>query len=713
MSYLDEVFGPAGFFASAFPGYEPRDGQIALAKQVDSAIRNCRSALVEGPTGTGKSVGYLVPLIYHLHHNAKTIVEEREDAPRSMSDELADLNDELQGTGGEREPARALVVTANIALQEQLVGKDVPLLQRILPWPFTAAIAKGRANYLCHDRFDDSVAEYLLEPPRDYDDRRQWNEVAAWASTTQTGDFSELPFEIRPSLKPRLAVTADDCLGKSCPRRLDCHAEKAKQSVAKAQIIVTNYHLLFAHLALAMEGAAILPRFDIVVMDEAHEASDIARDFFGFRITAGSIRHAARLLVPGKVKGKKAPLPEIDRELHEQITASADHFFEQLREHRRSREYFARIRDERVAEPEGLCAGLLKASTLYQGMADNGGLEAARAAELRRAARRVKLLRGNIEAAMSLEGALGKGSKKGGSVYFIEEEERDRGPARVTLCARPLDVAPMLRESLFEALNLRCTVATSATLATGRGADAFDFAVKQLGAEDADELLVDSPFDHQRQALLVLPKEVPDPSSKDFADRLAPIIVRAVEEAQGRTLGLFTSRKGLRIAAEALRTALGEQYVILVQGEAPRMQLVKRFKDDVSSVLLGTKSFWAGVDVPGEALSCVLVDRIPFDPPDDPILDALSERSRATFTEYSIPRAAVELRQGFGRLIRSRQDRGVVVLLDKRLVSKGYGKKILRALPDAPISNDLGDIGRFLRARAPARRRSAVAGVSR
>lgn len=709
--YLDETFGPGGYFARAFPNYEPREGQIALARQVDRSIRNCRSAIVEGPTGTGKSVGYLVPCIYHLFMNGPVIVSEREEAPPPLNDDLADLDDELKGGGqaGEEEPARALIATANIALQEQLIQKDVPLLQRILPWPFKAAIAKGKGNYLCLDRFDDSVAELVLEPLRDYDERRQWTEIAVWAGRTATGDFSELPFELKPTLRPRLAVTADDCLGKGCPRREDCHAEKAKRAFKGAQIIITNYHMLFAHLALAREGASILPKFDIVIMDEAHEAADIARDFFGFRVTAGSIRHAARLLVPPKNKGKKGALPEIDRELKAQIDEMADRFFGELREHRRSPKYFARIRDERVAEHEELGAALLKASTLYQGMADNGAIEAARRAELRRAARRAKIVRGNLEAAMLLEGALGQ--KKGGNVYFIEEDERPNGQSRVTLCSRPLDVAPLLRETLFEAINLRCAVAASATLATGKGAGAFDFAARQLGAEAADELLVESPFDHQRQALLVLPKDAPDPSAKDFADRLAPLIVRAVEAAEGRTLGLFTSRKGLRIAAEALRVALGEQYVILVQGEAPRTQLVQRFREDVSSVLLGTKSFWAGVDVPGEALSCVLVDRIPFDPPDDPILDALSERSRETFTEYSIPRATVELRQGFGRLIRSRSDRGVVVLFDSRLVKKGYGKKILRAMPDAPVSNELDDIGTFLRARAPARRRSAAGGA--
>jgi ATP-dependent DNA helicase DinG len=261
---------------------------------------------------------------------------------------------------------------------------------------------------------------------------------------------------------------------------------------------------------------------------------------------------------------------------------------------------------------------------------------------------------------------------------------------------------------------LVCAVATSATLATSRGRTAFDYAVRTLGADAAETLLVDSPFDLARQALTVVPRDAPDPKAKDYSERIAQLVVRTVELARGKTLCLFTSRRALKICAEAVRAELGDRYVILVQGDAPRTQLVERFRNDVSSVLMGTRSLWAGVDVQGDALSALLIDRIPFDPPDDPLSDAMDEvLGRKMFSEWSIPRAAVELRQGFGRLIRSKTDRGVVVLCDRRLVTKPWGKMILRALPETPRSEDLADVETFLypaQRTLPTRRRSVAGG---
>lgn len=713
--YIDDVFGSGGLFAQAFPGYEARQGQVDLARAVDVAIREGVPAIAEGPTGTGKSVAYLVPLVWHLTQGREGLLARRPAPPPPPEGPLSDLDsdeaaDRPEGEEGP-EPPRALVATANIALQEQVIRKDVPLLQGLLPWRFTAALAKGRSNYLCLDRHDDTAGELVLEPLRDHDDRAQWLEIARWAATTGTGDFSELPFELRSSLRPKLSVSADDCVGPTCPRRADCFPQKAKRAVKRADIIVANYHLLFAHLALAAEGAQLLPRFDVVVLDEAHAAADIARDFFGFRVTPGALRHAARLLVAPKGKSKKGFLPTIDPELRAEIDRLSDGFFSELRDHRRSPRYYARLSEPDVAEAAPLCEALRKAATLYQATADKGEAAPPRQAELLRAGRRARILAGDVERAIGL-----LDPKR--EIYFVEEEDRGPGvPSRIALCGAPLDPAPLLRATLFESPELTTVVATSATLATSRGDDAFDYAVRQLGAEAATELLVDSPFDLRRQALTIVPRDAPDPKAKDFAEQLAPLVVRVVELARGRTLGLFTSRRGLRVAAEAVRAELGDRYSILVQGEAPRTQLVERFRKDVSSVLLGTRSFWAGVDVPGEALSCVVIDKVPFDPPDDPIADAMDEKlGRKCFVEWAIPRAATELRQGFGRLIRSKQDRGVVVILDRRLVLKPWGKKLRRALPETAFSEDLEDVGRFLfpepvaAPAGPTRRRSAAGG---
>jgi ATP-dependent DNA helicase DinG len=679
MDYLETVFGNGGIFAREFKGYERRDGQVRLALAVDAAARTGRSAIVEAPTGTGKSVGYLVPLFHHLVDGADALI-----AARPEPDGADGFDEE-----GEEEiqPPRALVVTANIALQEQLIAKDIPTLQRLLPWQISAAIAKGRGNYLCLDRFDDSAATLLLEPLRDPEERAQWNHVAAWAKETARGDLSELPFELTPALRQRLAVTSDDCLGKPCPRFADCHAERARNAVKRADLIVTNYHLLFAHLAFAAEtGVGVLPRFDLVVLDEAHEAADIARDFFGFRMTEGSIRYATRLLSGAKAAKGKPELAPIDEELKEQARAAAERVFEELRELRRSRDYYARItKPDAGPSWRALHSALLGTVRAYTEAAERPEVGGARASELRRAARRAMLTATNLQAAMTCEDE--------GVVFFIEDDEAKR---RTTLCGKLIHVGEALRARLFESKQIRAVVATSATLRTDTGEDGFGFVAHELGADGADEVATESPFDFGEQALLVVPDGLPDPGDKDFADRIAELVAQVVELAGGRTLGLFTSFRGLNAAASRLRAEHGSRYAILRQGDAPRTQLVERFRKDVSSVLLGVKSFWAGVDVPGEALSVVVIDRVPFDPPDDPILDALSEQSRRTFKEYSIPRATIELRQGFGRLIRAKGDRGVVVLLDRRLRAKPWGKTILRALPPAMLSTRLEDIRGFL-----------------
>lgn len=691
--YLEAVFGPRGHLARAFPGYERREEQVQVARRVDKSIRDGVPALVEAPTGTGKSLAYLVPLAYHLTvGRAELLARRREVEPQEG--QLDDMDEREQ----EAPRPRALVATANIALQEQILGKDVPALRSALPWPFTAAMAKGIANYLCLDRMDDTASDLMLEPLRDHSDRAQWLEVCRWAATTLRGDFSELPFELRAGMKPRLAVSSDDCIGRTCPRRDDCWSQKARKAVKGADVIVANYHMLFAHLALSREGASLLPKFDIVILDEAHAAADIARDFFGFRVSPGAIRHAARLLVPPKKGGgKKGFLPSIDPELRAEIDQLSDRLFADLRDYRRGPRYHARLVEPGIVDAAPLVESLRKAANLYAAAADGTEpLPPARCAELRRAGRRARILATDVERAVKCEDLA--------TVYYIEEEERGPGvPSRVTLCGAPLDPAPILTETVFESPELIASVATSATLATTRGVGAFDYAAKQLGAQSAEELLVGSPFDLASQALIVVPRDAPDPKRKDYAERLAPLVVRTIELARGRTLGLFTSRRGLKVAAELVRAELGDRYVVLVQGDAPRTQLVDRFRRDVSSVLLGTRSFWAGVDVSGESLSCVIIDRVPFDTPEDPISDAMDERlGRKCFTEWAIPRAAIELRQGFGRLIRSRTDRGVVVLCDRRLVTQGWGKKILRALPDCPRSEDLEDVGRFLDQAPPA-----------
>ncbi len=709
--HIEAVFGPGGILAKAFPGYEPREGQVQLATAVDEAMRDGASLIAEAPTGTGKSLAYLVPAIHHVTKGGAVIAGRR---PPSRDDFADDFDGDGRDEEKAPEPPRVVIATANIALQEQLAGKDLPLLRKLLPDPFTFALAKGLGNYLCQDRCDDSELEQLVSPLQDEREREQWKVLRAWSETTQTGDLSELPFEVLPSLKPKVTTASDDCTGKACPRFGVCHAQKSKAAVKGARVIVTNYHLLFTHIMLLAEfGRGVLPPFDLLVLDEAHKAAEIARDFFGSKVTLGGIRWAVRLLIqPKGDPGPKGPLPPLNPQLRDLLLTTAEAFFADLADVRASRDYYARLKAFNVegVEWKPLRDLLLGAKAVYEGAAKTGLLTAMRNEELRRAARRCRLLAVYLEASMTLERDTASDPTER-HVYFVEAEAaRARGAKpRITLGSKPVHVGPLLEKVLFtpETYGIQTCIATSATLTV---AERFDFLAGEIGAKKARQLIAPSPFDFTKQCLLVLPRDLPDPSSKTFPAEAAEWVVRAVEQAGGRTLGLFTSYRGLEAATELCRARFGDRLTILRQGEAPRTQLIARFKADVRSVLLGTESFWAGVDVPGEACSCVVIDRIPFATPEDPIANALDETmGRDFFSKVSIPKAAIQLRQGFGRLIRAASDRGCVVLLDRRIIDKPYGKRFLSSLPVTMRSRSIEDIGRFLG--VSQRQRGAVAGA--
>lgn len=660
MSYVDEVFGEQGAIAKAIAGYRPRAGQIELARGVDAAIVAGENLIGEGPTGTGKSLAYAVPAAWHaarVNPHRKT------------------------------QRAKVAIVTANIALQEQIVTKDLPLLQRVLPWEFTFALAKGRSNYLCIDAYEDAVADSVMSkiPFEDPRDRQQWAEVTRWVRQTQMGDLSELSFEPSANVRLKIATTAEDCHGKLCESYDDCHANRARAAAEQADVVVTNYHLLFAHFAVleATEGSVeILPAFDVVVFDEAHKAADIAREFFGFRVTVGQVRWAARLL-DAKKQSKKAPVPTIDPELKERIGDLADDFFGRLRTYKHGGRYKTRLKEERAVQHDELRDALYSAAEKYQATSEDPSLEPLVRHKLRTTANRARSTAQNLQRAVLL-------SHPSEEVVFIDEDQKER----VTLCAKAVSAAPTLERLLFKSESVRSVVATSATLTTG--VRSFDYIKSELGAGDAKTMAVASPFEWSKQALLVLPTGLPQPNEPAFGQAVGELLARVVHAARGRTLGLFTSYRGLHVATSALEEArLG--YPVMRQGDAPRTQLVQRFREDSASVLLGTESFWTGVDVPGESLSCVLIDRLPFEPQDDPVLDAIRERDPSgCFMRYQVPRAAIALRQGVGRLIRAVSDRGVVVVCDRRLIDKPYGKVFLRSLPPMRITRDIGDISRFL-----------------
>lgn len=652
-----QAFAPGGPLSELVPGYTPRPQQIEMAAAVDELPgRPDRSPLViEAPTGVGKSLGYLVPLA------------------------LARARGEL---------GAVMVATANIALQEQLVNKDLPLVaelvRRATGRELEFALAKGVGNYLCAREYD--AARQSLGAAQE----EGWGELDAWARATGSGDLSELPFELGPNLRQLVTTTADDCSGDRCAFAGRCHARRVKARLAGADVVVTNYALLWIDhsIRLDSDGAAgALPPYDALVMDEAHKAADTARDAHGARITEGSIRHNARLLAP-----RSGRYPALDSDLLLAIEREARALFGAVATFAQSEAYRSRIRPrDRAPDPAALCQLLERAATVLSGAAARGDADYLQ--KLRSAARRLGTIAANLTGILA-------GSDE--EACWIDLDRRGRAALR----AAPLRVGEVLGPWLAPDEDApatharpgrppRIVVVTSATLRDG---ERFDHVRAELGLGRAGrDLAVDSPFDWSRVALVV--PSGPPASSREFRSFVSAQLGDLVRALGGRVLGLFTSHAGLQQAARVLR---GCGVPVLVQGDAPRTQLVEQFRREERTVLLGTESFWAGVDVPGPSLSAVLIDKLPFAPPDDPIVDMLG---RDSFYGWSLPRAVIQLRQGFGRLVRRDGDRGLVVLCDDRVITKGYGQRFLAPLPEVALCETIED-GLEVAGIAPARQAS-------
>ena len=632
--YIEQVFGAGGLLAARFPGYEMREGQVALARLVDQAMREGKHALGEGPCGTGKGLSYGVPAVWHAHHRQKQVV----------------------------------VATANIALQEQLVCNDLPLLSEVLPWKFSFALLKGRNNFLCKSRLRRSDENGGLCEVDDPEEDRQIEATFYWAEDTVTGDVSELPFVPLPQVWSKFSVSADECLGGDCPFLSDCFAERTKAAAHAADIVVTNYHLLFAHLAVRRETGQdlVLPPFDLLVCDEAHEAAEIARDFFGFTVSERTVR------------GMDWRASELgDEALAERLRDEAGNLFAEIDDYARSPEYRCRLRRPGFVDASGLAGALRRLASLAQEVQEEADLGIEERSMARTTARLARAT------AVHLEEVAGQSDEN--KVYWIERDAR----GWIRLRAKPIDVSNLLREELFSATPSVTMV--SATLTAG---GSFGFVRRELGVpEGALEVVAESPFDFGSQALLVVPEGLPDPREPEFAQAVSTVLARVMDLCDGRTLGLFTSYKNLNAVYERVS---GNGHRVLRQGDLPRTELARVFKEDVSSVLLGTESFWTGIDVPGEALTGLVIDKLPFPHPEDPVVSAICERDRQAFFTYMVPRAIIALRQGVGRLIRSRRDVGVVVLLDRRVAEMRYGRRFLQSLPRMMTTRKLDNIPRFL-----------------
>lgn len=570
---------------------------------------------------------------------------------------------------------RVIVSTGTRTLQDQLFRRDLPKVRDALALPARVALLKGRSNYLCLHRLARTAEEGRFVSRAQ---AGEFERIRKWAMTTRTGDIAEaaeLPEE--SELWPHVTSTADNCLGGRCAHYDDCHVNRARREAAAAEILVINHHLFFADLALREEGfAQLLPSADAVVFDEAHQLPGVASDFFGVTLSSHQVRHLGRDTIAEDLREASglATLRPAAQAL-EKVALDLRLAFgaEPRRDHW-----------ERVAAKAEFRACL---NALHERLDDlTGQLEqvAGRGPGLANCARRALALRERLERFEA--GVLD-------DIAWFET-----GPRSFVLRLTPLSIAREFRSRLA-ALGPKAWIYTSATLAVGED---FSHFTDQLGLGDAATARWVSPFDYARQALLYVPPGLPDPAAPDYAARVVDAALPVLRASGGRAFVLFTSHRALRLAAEQLADRL--DYPLLVQGTAPRAQLLERFVAAGNAVLLGTASFWEGVDVKGPTLSCVIIDKLPFGSPEDPVLKARAESMAAAgrnpFREFQLPEAVMALKQGAGRLIRDAADRGVLVICDPRLLSRPYGRLFLESLPPMPLTRAHSDVDRFFRAGA-------------
>jgi len=595
---------------SILPGYEHRPEQLALAAAVTQALEGEEHLLAQAGTGTGKSLGYLIPAL---------------------------------ASG-----RRVVVSTATKALQDQLLTKDVPLAAEALGRRLRVAVLKGRQNYLCRKRADAARLNGVgLLAGHD----GAFERLLPWIASTATGDRAELDEEPPAALWSELAVGPDRCLGRRCPRVQTCFAESARQQAARADLVIANHALYFADLALrdGAEGARVLPEHDAVVFDEAHKLEETAASWLGARVTNGAVRRlaadAAQASTDGKVDLPPRALERVERAVEALLHAIAP--------------TSGRRRLRRLPREPALVA-IDELERLAQGAWGRGD-------ELDAVARRARKLAQDI--ATCLEPA--------GPELIVWSEPG-------LLACAPADVSERLADSLWS--EGPTAILVSATLE-------FGFVERRLGLEQAERFDAGSPFDFRSQALLYVPRHVAEPREQGVADEVEALC----RSSRGRALVLTTSYRMLDVLAARLRGRL--PYTVLVQGEAPRERLLERFRADTDSVLIATSTFWQGIDVAGESLSLLIMDKLPFASPGDPLTEGrcelIAERGGDWFRDYALPVATLQLRQGFGRLVRTHSDRGVAAVLDPRIYTRAYGEHLLEALPSCRLVDDRAEVEQF------------------
>ncbi|MFA5073885.1 MAG: helicase C-terminal domain-containing protein [Nitrospirota bacterium] len=616
--------------------YEHRGEQNTMAEAVYHALTTQTHLLVEAGTGIGKSLAYLLPGILWAR----------------------DSN------------ARIVVATYTKALQQQLVEKELPFLKQVLG-DFRFALCMGGENYLCLRRFDQVRIADLYEQS----EREGLQRLFVWSTRTKTGLRNDLDFEPSSGLWIKSCRQQDLCFGKECAFNKDCWYQKARAAEHQAHILIANHHLFFAHLAT---GGNILPSYQAVIFDEAHRIEDVATNHLGIEISNTSFRFFLDALVNQRTrKGllTRLALQDSDilyiRGMIDNLRIAGENFFFSLQSLLKE-ESAIRIR-KRAITPDCLSEPLLELSDALQALeVDTPEEDFEVKAFSLRAKALAAAVRVNLE--QSAEDV----------VYWAEREN-----SRCRLVASPIEVAQLLRENVFTKTDT--VVLTSATLSSG---GTFAFMKKRIGLDESDELLLDSPYNYKKQALLYIARELDELKSEGYQEKFDKELKSVLSITRGRTLVLFTSYGQLRKSSETLRKELSD-LVFLCQGEMPAYRLVEQFKCVSHAILMGTASFWQGIDIPGEALQCVVIAKLPFAAPDEPVIEARMERLKNPFFEFQVPQATLLFRQGFGRLIRSKSDRGAVVVLDSRIITKRYGAWFLKSLPSCAITDERTSLKNF------------------
>ena len=659
---LYQFFAPGGLLSKTHPAYEFRRGQLQMAQAVEEALEEKRHLIVEAGTGTGKTLAYLLPVI--------------------------------------RSGKRVIISTGTKNLQEQLFFKDVPALERAL-FPegdrkLSVCYMKGRNNYLCRKKLIDLTDQPVLSGLEEIEHYRA---IAAWEKTTQSGDRAELAeLPEASAVWHKLDARADTCLGQKCKDYDRCFITEMRRRAAESDIIIVNHHLFFADLSIKLEAdgapdAGVLPECGAVIFDEAHELEDIAGNYFGISVSNLRMDDLTRD-VEQMLQKEKLYTPQMSGAI-QSVRERSQLFFSLLPANEgrfafdSRREFLEENGEEFLALNQSLTRLGAELDQLPQKPEDVFTL-------VRRAQQLQVQLRFVMEnedpntvfwiERRAFRGAPGAARRKS------SDEKQASGRTNVFLQATPIEVGQILRECLWS--KLETSVLTSATLAVGGG---FDYIRQRLGLDHARELIVASHFDYESQAILFVPPDLPDPRTPEFVGKAVTVIRQLLEITRGRAFVLFTSYKQMNEVYERLLGLL--DYPMLKQGDAPKSALLEQFRLTPNAVLFGTSSFWQGVDVQGEQLSCVIIDRLPFAVPSDPVVaarvKAIDSGGGNAFFQYQVPSAVITLKQGFGRLIRSLHDRGLLALLDNRILKKQYGRVFVESLPPYSRTTDLKKVEQF------------------